>query len=215
MIVKQILTNPIYLGNLVQLKTYTLSYKNRKQVKNEPEDMVTIYNTHEAIVTQELWDKCREMEASVSQGKKNKTGYVNPLSGLVYCADCGNKMYIAWNNTRHKRTDPRTYHRENFKCGAYSKFGDRVCSSHYNPSNPAPHSQRKGTQASPLHRKITHVVSDYGLTCGQTQKTGLFQPQFGKEQAHLIYRENASFHELLRENKRKTGIVRFPFFWSE
>ena len=63
--------------------------------------------------------------------------------------------------------------------------------------------------------KFTHVVSDYGLTCGQTQKTGLFQPQFGKEQAHLIYRENASFHELLRENKRKTGIVRFPFFWSE
>ena len=50
---------------------------------------MTIYNTHEAIVTQELWDKCREMEASVSQGKKNKTGYVNPLSGLVYCADCG------------------------------------------------------------------------------------------------------------------------------
>ncbi len=130
-VVKQILTNPIYLGNLVQLKTYTLSYKNRKQVKNDPEDMITVYNTHEAIVTQELWDKCREMEASVSQGKKNKTGYVNPLSGLVYCADCGNKMYIAWNNTRHKRTDPRTYHRENFKCGAYSKFGDRVCSSHY------------------------------------------------------------------------------------
>ena len=54
--------------------------------------------------------------------------------------------------------------------------------------------------------KFTHVVTDYGLTCGQTQKTGLFQPQFGKEQAYLIYRENASFHEFLRENKRKTGI---------
>ena len=63
--------------------------------------------------------------------------------------------------------------------------------------------------------KFTHVVSDYGLTCGQTQKTGLFQPQFREEQAHLIFRENASFHELLRENKRKTGIVRFPFSWSE
>ena len=94
-------------------------------------DMVWVYNTHEAIVTQELWDRCREMEASVSQGKKNKTGYVNPLSGLVFCADCGNKMYIKWNNTRHKRTDPRTYHRENFTCGAYSKFGERACTSHY------------------------------------------------------------------------------------
>ena len=55
--------------------------------------------------------------------------------------------------------------------------------------------------------KFPHVVSIYGLTCGQTQKTGLFHPQFGKEQAHLIYRENASFHELLQENKRKEEIL--------
>ena len=129
--VKQILTNPTYLGHLVQLRTTTVSYKNKKTVKRDPEDMVTVYNTHEAIVNQELWDKCREMEASVSQGKKTKTGYVNPLSGLVYCADCGNKMYIKYNNTRHKRTDPRTYHRDNFTCGGYMKFGERVCTSHY------------------------------------------------------------------------------------
>ncbi len=130
-VVKQLLTNPIYLGHLVQMKTTSVSYKNKKQIKRDPEDMVWVYNTHEAIVSQELWDKCREMEASVSQGKKNKSGYVNPLSGLVFCADCGNKMYIAWNNTRHKRTDPRTFHRENFNCGAYAKFRDKVCSSHY------------------------------------------------------------------------------------
>ena len=129
--VKQILTNPIYLGNLVQMRTTSLSYKNKKVVRREPEDMVTVYGTHEAIVSQELWDKCREMEASVSQGKKNKTGYVNPLSGLVYCADCGSKMHIGWNNTRHKRSDPRTYRRDNFKCGAYAKFGERACTSHY------------------------------------------------------------------------------------
>ena len=129
--IKQIVTNPTYLGHLVQMRTTNVSYKNKKQIKRDPEDMVWVCNTHEAIVTQELWDKCREMEASVSQGKKNKTRYVNPLSGLVYCADCGNKMYIGWNNTRHKRTDPRTYHRENFTCGAYSKFGERACTSHY------------------------------------------------------------------------------------
>ena len=129
--IKQIVTNPTYLGHLVQMRTTNVSYKNKKQIKRDPEDMVWVYNTHEAIVTQELWDKCREMEASVSQGKKNKTGYVNPLSGLVYCADCGNKMYIKYNNTRHKRGGERTYYRQNFTCGAYSKFGDRVCTSHY------------------------------------------------------------------------------------
>ena len=113
------------------MRTTSLSYKNKKVVRREPEDMVTVCGTHEAIVSQELWDKCREMEASVSQGKKNKTGYVNPLSGLVYCADCGSKMHIGWNNTRHKRSDPRTYRRDNFKCGAYAKFGERACTSHY------------------------------------------------------------------------------------
>jgi hypothetical protein len=56
------------------------------------------------------------------------------------------------------------------------------------------------------------VVTDYGLTCGQTQKMGLFNPQRREEQAHRICRENASFHKLLQENKRKTGTVRFPFF---
>lgn len=130
-VVKQIVTNPIYLGHLVQQKTKKISYKNKKIVKNDPEDMVWVYGTHEPIVTQELWDKCREMEASVSQGKKDKTGYVNPLSGLVYCADCGNKMYIKFNNTRHQRGGDRIYYRENFSCGAYSKFGERACTSHY------------------------------------------------------------------------------------
>ena len=129
--VKQIITNPIYLGHLVQMRTTTVSYKNKKTVKRDPEDMVTVCNTHEAIVTQELWDKCREMEASVSQGKKTKRGITLPLSGLVFCCDCGSKMHAGWNNTRHKRSGPRIHYRENFKCGSYAKFGDRACSSHY------------------------------------------------------------------------------------
>lgn len=129
--VKQILNNPIYLGHLVQMRTTTVSYKNKKSIKRDPEDMVTIYNTHEAIVSQKVWDKCREMEASVSQGKKNNSGIVQPLSGLAYCVDCGAKMHLGWNNTRHKRTDPRIYRRDNFKCGSYAKFGERACTSHY------------------------------------------------------------------------------------
>lgn len=120
--VKQILNNPIYLGHLVQMRTTTVSYKNKKKVNRDPEDIIITYNTHEAIVSQELWDKCREMEASVSQGKKTNTGYVHPLSGLVYCADCGNKMYMKYNNTRHSRKGPRIYYRENYSCGAYEKI---------------------------------------------------------------------------------------------
>lgn len=130
-IVKQILHNPTYLGHLVQCRTTTVSYKNKKHVNRDESEQVIIRNTHEAIISQELWDKCREVEASVSQGKRNKAGVTQPLSGLMYCADCGGKMRLAWNNTRHKRTDPRTYHRENYNCGNYSRFGKFYCTSHY------------------------------------------------------------------------------------
>ncbi len=129
--VKQVITNPIYLGHLVQMRTTTVSYKNKKTVKRDPEDMVWVYNTHEAIVSQELWDKCREMEASVSQGKKNRTGVVQPLSGLCYCDDCGAKMHAGWNNTRHSRSGPRIHMRNHYNCGSFNKFRGRFCCSHY------------------------------------------------------------------------------------
>ena len=129
--VKQMLHNPTYLGHLVQQRSTTVSYKNKTKIFREPEEMITVYNTHEPIVTQELWDKCREMEASISQGKKEKTGIVQPLSGLVCCVDCGAKMYVGWNNTRHKRGDPRIYYRQNYNCVSYARFGTRLCPSHY------------------------------------------------------------------------------------
>lgn len=60
--VRQILHNYTYLGYLVQLRTRTVSYKNHKVIKNDEEDMIVVKNTHEPIVSQELWDRVREME---------------------------------------------------------------------------------------------------------------------------------------------------------
>ena len=96
--IKQILRNPTYLGHLVQLRTTTVSYKNHKVIKKNEEDMVIIKNTHEPLVSQEMWDKIREIEASVSQGKSTKKGETMPLSGLMFCADCGEKMRLGTNN---------------------------------------------------------------------------------------------------------------------
>ena len=129
--VRQILHNYTYLGHLVQLRTRTVSYKNHKVIKNDEEDMIVVKNTHEAIVSQELWDRVREMEQSVSQGKRNSDGYVANLSGLIYCQDCGNKVRLCWNNTRHQRGGPREFYRHNFNCTSYLKYGKRYCPSHY------------------------------------------------------------------------------------
>lgn len=62
--IRRITSNPTYLGHLVQLRTTTVSYKNHKVLKNSEEDMVIIKNTHEALVSQELWDKVREIDSS-------------------------------------------------------------------------------------------------------------------------------------------------------
>lgn len=117
---------------LVQLRTRTVSYKNHKVIKNDEEDMIVVKNTHEAIVSQELWDRVREMEQSVSQGKRNSDGYVANLSGLIYCQDCGNKVRLCWNNTTNgSKKKPRKYIRHNYNCTSYMKFGKRYCPSHY------------------------------------------------------------------------------------
>ncbi len=129
-VVKQILRNPTCLGHLVQLRTTNISYKNKKQIKRPDEEKIIVYNTHEPIISQELWDKVKEIERSVSQGKAQGNQIVHPLSGLMYCEDCGNKMHIGWNNTRHSRKGPRIYRQANYNCGGFKVFGTRVCTSH-------------------------------------------------------------------------------------
>ena len=129
--VRQILHNYTYLGHLVQLRTRTVSYKNYKIIKNDEEDMIVVKNTHESIVSQELWDRVYEMEQSVSQGKRNSSGYVANLSGLICCQDCGNKVRFAWNNTTNGSKKPRKYIRHNYNCTTYMKFGKRYYPSHY------------------------------------------------------------------------------------
>ncbi len=128
--IRQMLQNPIYLGHMYLMKTTTVSYKNHKTVYRDEEDMVIIKNNHEPIITQEMWDKCREVEASVSQGKKTKSGFVAPLSGLMFCADCGEKMRLGWNYSRCKDGSEGKKHNY-FNCGNHNRFGKTVCSSHY------------------------------------------------------------------------------------
>ena len=130
--VRHMLQNPTYLGDLVQLRTTTVSYKNHKNVKRDKDEWITVPNTHEAIISRELWDKVREVEASVSQGKKTKRGRVDPLSGFMFCPDCGEKMRLMYNNTTNgSKKKPRIYVRQNYNCGTYNRFGKRACKSHY------------------------------------------------------------------------------------
>ena len=91
--VNSILNNPTYLGHMAQQRWSSISYKNHKRYKRDENEWIVVKNTHEPIITQELWDKVREVEKSVAQGRKTKRGYTHPLSGFLYCADCGGKIF--------------------------------------------------------------------------------------------------------------------------
>ena len=126
MSISAMLKNMVYIGHMPQLMSTSVSYKNHKRYKKDPSEWVVVYNTHPPIISQELWDKVREREKSVSQGRKTKTGYTPPLSGFAYCADCGCKMKMSgtWNKQHTKYIYA-------YNCGDYMRYGKTLCFSHF------------------------------------------------------------------------------------
>lgn len=122
--VNSILKNPTYLGHMAQQRWSSISYKNHKRYKKDESEWIVVKNTHEPIITQELWDKVREVEKSVAQGRKTKRGYTHPLSGFLFCADCGVKMKLNYINR-----DGKLYF--NFNCGNHLRLGKSYCFSHF------------------------------------------------------------------------------------
>ena len=121
--IKSILHNPIYIGNLALLRRTTVSYKNRKVINKDESDWIIVEHNHEPIISQDLWDKVCEIDASVSHGKNTKTGVVKPFSGLCYCDTCETKM---------KQTATVNSKRPvGYVCTLYGNFGKSHCTSHY------------------------------------------------------------------------------------
>ena len=109
---------------MAQQRWSSISYKNHRRYKRDESEWIVVHNTHEAIITQELWDKVREVEKSVAQGRKTKKGYTHPLSGFLYCADCGGKMKMN-SIIRNGKVDL------NFNCGNHMRLGKSYCFSHF------------------------------------------------------------------------------------
>ncbi len=123
--IREMLNKIIYLGHMPQLRWTLLSYKNHKRFRTDESEWTVVYNTHEPIISQELWDRVQEHKKSVAQGRKTKVGYTHPLSGFLICADCGNKMKLC---TSVSRNGNRLYH---FDCGYHVRYGKVYCFSHY------------------------------------------------------------------------------------
>lgn len=118
--ISDILMKQEYLGHTVNFKTYKKSFKCKKKVWNDPSEWVIFENTHEAIIDQETFDIVQR----IRDGRRRLTpmGEMPVLSGMLYCADCGAKLYQV-------RARGWTHEQEHFVCATYRKIKGG-CTSH-------------------------------------------------------------------------------------
>lgn len=119
-----ILSNPVYIGTLVQHKTTRVSYKNHKVIYIPENEQAVRENAHEPIVTREIWDKVQAMKQSVSRGRKDKNNKVHALSGFLVCDGCGKKLKLVAPSKKRKGQD---YY---VMCRTYKDLGNKYCTAH-------------------------------------------------------------------------------------
>lgn len=88
--IKNILTNEMYIGNLIQFKTTTVSYKNHSIIKNSEDKQIKSYNTHLPIISFDDFYKVKKMLSSKT--RMIKCGKRSIFSNIVYCDECSSKF---------------------------------------------------------------------------------------------------------------------------
>ena len=119
--VKSILKEETYIGHSVHNKQSNISFKNKKKVRKPQEEWYRVENTHEAIISEEAFQKVQELIAS--RRRRQKNGKTQIFSGLVKCADCG--WSLAYGVNSQNKNPYAHYH-----CSKYGQ-GLRQCSMHY------------------------------------------------------------------------------------
>ena len=125
--VTHILTRPEYLGHTVNFRSGKKFYRDKRR-DNPPEEWLVFENTHEAIVSKETWELA---QCALKSRKRTDTlGVANPLTGLLYCADCGRRMYNHRGGTKNENGQ---YSKDTYNCSSYTLSSTRKtvqCVSH-------------------------------------------------------------------------------------
>lgn len=107
-----ILSNPCYLGHTCNFKTRK-HFKDKKSHYVDQDQWTIIENTHEAIIDQETFDNVQRLRKNIRR-YPDGWGEAHPLGGLLFCADCGGKMYV--HRTNNGKRNPQ------FTCAEYGKI---------------------------------------------------------------------------------------------
>ena len=126
--VKNIVRNEVYIGNMVQGKTGTMSYKNKKLISKPEDEWIRVEGTHEPIISRDVWDTVQSIDQKRVRKNAASDGIRSIFSGLVYCADCGFKMRNHTEKFTYKDGTPGRY--SSFICGNYARSGKSACTIH-------------------------------------------------------------------------------------
>ena len=121
--VQNILDKPEYYGVTVNFRTFKDSYKDKKCKRRPADEWVIFEDTQEPVVDKATWEtaqKCR-----VVKRRANSSGEPNPLTGLVFCGDCGSRMY------NHRGSKAQQYDSQDSYCCNQSAKYPRKCTMHY------------------------------------------------------------------------------------
>ena len=127
--VKSILRNEVYLGHMVQNKTGTVSYKNHKQITKPQSEWIKVENTHEPLISQDVWDAVQRMDNHPGRGRTGKSGMIALFGGILRCMDCGSSL--RYMRDYRKTTSGKEPEFKSYVCNRYAIGGKDACSTHY------------------------------------------------------------------------------------
>lgn len=182
--VKSILRDETYIGNSVHNKQTNISYKNKKKVRKPQEEWLRVENTHEAIISKDVFEQVQEQIAN--RRRQRKDGRPQIFSGLVKCADCGWSLAYGENGQNSK---PYGY----YHCSKNGQ-GLHQCSMHY---------IRYDTLYSYVLARIQYWVGQADL--GEEQLLERLMKTGDKERTARAKKQAA---ELAKAEKRKAEVDR-------
>ena len=120
--ITKILSLQEYCGDILNFKTYSKSYKNKKRIDNDRENWVVFQDVHEAIIERAVYEQVQQKRGKIRKRRTNNGEY-NMFSGLLVCADCGSNLHFHFN-----QGNPEIKY---FNCSNYKGNRGTCTSTHY------------------------------------------------------------------------------------
>lgn len=184
--IANLLENEIYLGNTVNMKYSTKSYKDKRRVEHSREECLVFKDTHPALITQEVWDIVQRVRKN--RRRPTKMEEQNKYSGLVFCADCGSNM-VLHPGAYHVRQLQSLYlpHLQEGRGSLHGPLHPGVCSGRDCTGGPAP-GDECGTGTSGKVRRLHWQQAVHRTSAGD--------PQAGERTGSHAETENGIGHHL-------------------